>query len=286
MSIDTEKAVMNREYKDRVFKIIFGNPKHKDLTLSLYNAVNGSNYTNPDDITINTMEDAIFMNLKNDVSFIIANMMNIYEHQSSINPNIPVRALCYAGALYSKYISDKRNGFNQYSSKLQKIPVPKIVCFYNGEKDMPDKVVLSLRDAFDEGADPDIEVRVTMLNVNYGHNEKLLKDCRALNDYGIIISKIREKQKGKEDVIKATSEVINNLPDDSPIKQILKDNESEVLMSFLTEYDEEWTMQMFKEEGREEGREEGKSRATKHAAKVIAEKFNMSFDEAYAMLTE
>lgn len=87
----------NREYKDRLFKFIFGNPDHKEWTLSLYNAVNGSHYDDPSAITLNTIEDAVYMSMKNDVSFLIADTVNFYEQQSTFNPNMPMRFLIYAG---------------------------------------------------------------------------------------------------------------------------------------------------------------------------------------------
>ena len=94
---------INNEYKDRLFKFIFGNPENSEWTLSLYNAVNGSNYSNPDDITYNTINDAIYMNMKNDVSFIIENTVSLYEQQSTYCPNIPLRCLMYLSKLYEGY---------------------------------------------------------------------------------------------------------------------------------------------------------------------------------------
>ena len=81
-----------KDYKDRLFKFIFGNPENKQWTLSLYNAINGTDYTNPDDIQFNTIGDAVYMRMKNDISFIVAFEMDLWEHQSSFNPNMPMRA--------------------------------------------------------------------------------------------------------------------------------------------------------------------------------------------------
>ncbi len=156
----------NREYKDKLFKFIFGNPENKQWTLSLYNAINGTNYTNPDDITFNTMEDVVYLRMKNDISFIISFVMNLWEHQSSYNPNMPLRFFIYAGELYDKYTIT--NKYNKFSDDVQKIPVPKCICFYNGEKDQPESQVLRLSDAYD--GEGDIEVCVTMLNINYEKN--------------------------------------------------------------------------------------------------------------------
>ena len=95
------KNGMNRQYRDRLFKFIFGNPEHTEWTLSLYNAMNGTNYTNPDDIQLTTLDDAVYMNMKNDISFLITEIMNLWEQQSTFNPNMPMRILIYAGMLLS-----------------------------------------------------------------------------------------------------------------------------------------------------------------------------------------
>mgnify|MGYP006936021288 CR=1 FL=1 len=103
-----EKMVMkfgktNGKYKDRLFKFFFGNPENKEWTLSLYNAVNESNYENADDIRYNTIDDAIYMNMKNDVSFIIEDTMSLYEQQSTYCPNMPLRFLMYLAKLYERF---------------------------------------------------------------------------------------------------------------------------------------------------------------------------------------
>ena len=155
---------MNDEHKDRVFKFLFGNPENKHWTLSLYNAVNGSSYSDPEEIQFNTIEDAVYLGMKNDVSFIILNEMNLWEHQSTFNPNMPMRFFLYAAKLYEKYIASSE--YYAYSSTLQSVPRPKCICFYNGTKEQPEREVLKLSDAF--GGEGDIEVKVTMLNINYG----------------------------------------------------------------------------------------------------------------------
>ena len=63
-----ESVTINRTYKDRLFKIIFEGKKE---LLSLYNALTGKNYQNPDELEINTIDDVIYMHLKNDMSFIL-----------------------------------------------------------------------------------------------------------------------------------------------------------------------------------------------------------------------
>ena len=129
--------MINNEHKDRVFKFIFGNPDNKAWTLSLYNAVNKSSYDNPDDINFNTIENAVYLGMKNDVSFIILDEINLWEHQSSYNPNMPMRFFSYAAKLYEKYIAS--SDYYPYSSRLQPVPRPKCICFYNGTLDQPEE---------------------------------------------------------------------------------------------------------------------------------------------------
>ena len=147
MKRNYKRKQVNPKYKDRVFKFIFGNPANKEWTLSLYNSVNGSNHSNPDDIRFNTIDDAVYMEMKNDVSFIILDEINLWEHQSSFNPNMPMRFLSYGSRLYDNYIVTSE--YSRFSSKLQPLPKPNCICFYNGTAEQPEKQILKLSDAFD-----------------------------------------------------------------------------------------------------------------------------------------
>ena len=226
---------INIEHKDRVFKFLFGNPENKAWTLELYNAINDTNYANPDDIQFNTIEDAIYLGMKNDISLIIMNEINLWEHQSTFNPNLPMRIFLYSAKLYEKYIAN--GDYYQYSSKLQKIPCPKCFCFYNGKIEQPEKIILKLSDAFD--GEGDIEVKITMLNINYGKNKKLMEACKPLNEYAWLVDKIRTNQKNKQDLERAVELALSEMPDDFIIKKFLLANKAEVKGMFLTEWDQE-----------------------------------------------
>ena len=250
--------MINREHKDRLFSFMFGSSENKRWTLELYNAVNGTDYSDPDEIEINTIRDVLYMGMKNDASFIIRGDMNLYAHQSTYNPNMPLREFMYAALLYDKYISTRKA--NIYGGKLIEIPVPKLVTFYNGTDDTADEVILEMKDAFPEGTDPDtsdIQVRVRMININFGRNKALLDACKPLMEYSWLIDRIRVNKANKMDIETAVDVAINDMPDDFEIKSFLIENKSEVRAMCITEYNEAETMQMFKEEGREEGREEG-----------------------------
>ena len=286
-----ENTGINVEHKDRLFSLIFGKEKNKKWTLALYNAVNHSNHSNPDDIEINTLDDSLYMGMKNDVSFILNCTINLYEHQSTYNPNMPVRQLIYLSQVYSKYI--KKNKLYFYGSKRIMIPIPRLITFYNGTTDSEDETELFLSDLFPDCADidnSDVSVRVHMLNINYGHNRELLGSCKPLYEYSWFVDRIRNYNKSMS-IEKAVNSAIDEMPDSYSIKEFLIENRAEVEMSILTEYDEAEVMEMCKEaarkegleEGREEGRKEGIEKLTRH---LMSEDPSLSEKEATERATK
>ncbi len=255
------------QYKDRLFTFIFGSPENKAWTLSLFNAVNGSNYDNPDDIEINTIKEILYLTMHNDVSFIIDEQMNLYEQQSSYNPNMPLRLLQYSATLFEQYLQSHK--LTRYSSKLLKLPTPKLVVFYNGRKEVEDERLLRLSDSFAKSGD--IEVTVRMLNINYGRNSELLAACGPLMEYSWIIHRIMSYNKGN--LAEAISGAINDMPQEFALKPFLTVHKSEVLDMLLTEYNESEERELFRqevlEEGRAEGREEGKEESQRETAKKM-----------------
>lgn len=238
-----------RNYKDSLFCMIF---KEKKELLSLYNALNGTAYTDANDLTVNTLENAIYMNMKNDISCLIDNHMDLYEQQSTYCPNMPMRELMYVSRLYEKELKEK----NLYSTTLVRIPTPRFIVLYNGTKKMPEQCVLKLSDAFMAEEEPNLELRVTMLNINAGMNAGLLDKCRTLKDYAAYVEKVREYGK--------------NMPTDEAVELAVKECiKSGILAEFLTtyraeavqlsifEYDQEWHMRCIEEEALKTGHEEG-----------------------------
>ena len=226
---------VNEEHKDRVFKFLFGNPDNRAWTLALYNAINGSTYNNPDDIQFNTIDDAVYLGMKNDVSFIILNELHLWEHQSTYNPNMPMRFFIYAAKLYEKFIAT--SDYYPYSSVLQSAPCPKCICFYNGSAAQPERQILRLSEAF--GGEGDIEVIVTMLNINYGKNKALMAACEPLSEYAWLVESIRENQKAMRNLEVAIDAAIDEMPNEFVIKRFLLQNKAEVKGMFLTEYDQD-----------------------------------------------
>ena len=189
---------VNREYKSSLFTYMLS---QKQYALSVYNALNDSNYTNLDDVEITTLENVVFINIRNDVSFILDHVFNLYEHQSTFNPNMPLRTLMYLANSYERMINRKEA--NIYGSALIRIPTPKFVVFYNGDTEYPDKMQMLLSDAFENRElQGDVELKVTMLNINYNHNRNLLEQCEVLRAYSLYNDKFKEYTR-REGVTKA-----------------------------------------------------------------------------------
>ena len=252
-----ESVTINRTYKDRLFKIIFEDKKE---LLSLYNALTGKNYQNPDELEINTIDDVIYMHLKNDMSFILDDWQNLFEQQSTFNPNQPLRGFFYFADLYKvKYFGKKI-----YSTRLLKIPTPQYIVFYNGTTNMPDKKELRLSDAFQQPTtQPDIEVVAHMLNINYGHNKELMERCRKLKEYAQFIDIIRyylreNKQWSNEQAI---SKAIDDCIQNNILRDILQKERLRVMASILSEFDEVGYKEMIREEAYEDAYEEAYGKA-------------------------
>ena len=183
---------INRRYKDSLFRKVFSDKK--DL-LDLYNALNGTDYSNEEDLTVTTLEDVVYISVKNDLSFLVGGTINLYEHQSSYNPNMPVRGLMYFARLYQEYIDSSE--INVFSTVLKHLPVPAFIVFYNGTREEPDRTILRLTDAFvsENGKTAEnacLECAATMLNINYGHNFELMQKCRRLEEYSLFVAEVRK----------------------------------------------------------------------------------------------
>ncbi len=253
--LETEKETINNKHKDRLFNYIFGREENRKWTLQLYNAVNGSHYEDASAIEFNTLEDVLYIGMRNDTSFLVSDVMSVYEHQSSYNPNMPLRMMQYVGNLYSKYLA--RNKLNKYGSSLIKLPTPKLVVFYNGRTDVDDEVILKLTDSFDENsrALSDIEVKVRMLNINYGRNADLLRACKPLEEYSWFINRINEIlfDQDPKDIVIATKTAIDEIPMDFEIRSFLISHKAEVTGMLDTEYNEAEIKELFVEEGLQKG---------------------------------
>lgn len=242
---------INREHKDRLFRLLFGDEKNKSNLLSLYNAINNTHYTNADDLEIMTMQDCIYMKMKNDISVLLYQVLVLYEQQSSWNPNMPVRGFLYFAHLYEKYI--EMHKLNIYGSKLLKLPTPQYIVFYNGSGMKNDEVKLHLSDSFEnKSVAEEFEWTATVKNINYGHNKELMEKCHILNEYAQFVDKVRRYNQELNDIRAAIDKTIQECIDEQILKDFLSAHRAEVFNVCLTEYDEEIVKRDLREEGREE----------------------------------
>ena len=247
-TIEYQNIHGNRKHKDSLFRKVFR--KKKDL-LDLYNAINGTNYENEDELEINALDNVLYMSVKNDISCIVGCTINLYEHQSSYNPNMPLRGLIYFAQLYNIY-TEKRK-LNLFSSTLQKIPTPQFVVFYNGLKNEPDRKVLKLSDAFMNSGGC-LECSAIMLNINYGSNRELMEKCRRLEEYAIFIETVRNYAADERlDLGAAITLAIEDCIKKEILSDILTEERAEVFMYILESFDKELYERDLKADAYEEG---------------------------------
>ena len=250
LNMEDKKPKAKREYKDTVFRMLFSDKKN---LLSLYNAVTGRAYENAEDLEIVTLDNVVYMGMKNDLSFLLDTRIYLYEHQSTKNPNMPLRDLFYISLEYQKYVSDK----SLYSSTLQKLPAPVFMVFYNGTEEMEERTELRLSQAYEhfEG-EPNLELKVMVLNINAGHNEELMKQCRMLKEYAQYVARVRGyagSMKLEEAVRRAIRECIT----EGILTDFLRKNRAEVEMVSILEYDKEYEEKKLRQAEYEAGEQAG-----------------------------
>ena len=246
---------LNRKYKDRLFRLIF---RDKENLLQLYNAINDSHYTNPEDLMITTIDDVVYMGMKNDLSFMIDDIMSLYEHQSTYSPNLPLRGLFYFSAMYRNYIEPMKQQL--YTESPFQIPFPVYLVFYNSMKEEPERKEIPLSNLFiqnEKGLQPALECTATLLNINLGHNRELMEKCRILKEYAQFIYMIRSKIASELPFQEAVESAVNECISKGILSEILRKNKTEVIDVILTEYDENEFREFLKEDSWKKGHEAG-----------------------------
>jgi len=258
----TRSKQVNQEHKDRLFRLIF---REREALLSLYNAVNGTDYEDSEDFTINTLEDVIYISMKNDLSFLIAGEMDLYEHQSTWNPNMPYRDLVYIADLYSGYVEEHH--LDIYGSKAIRLPTPKAVVFYNGTREIPERTELKLSELYEvKCEDYCLEFKTLVLNINYGKNREIMEKCRWLHGYAVLVDRIRKYEKYYPTRVEAVKQAVEECIREGVLEDLLRKHRGEVMHSILREYDEQshianekkWSYEDGYNEGRELGYSEGR----------------------------
>lgn len=272
-----EHYYLNRKYKDRLFRFIFSD---KGNLLQLYNAINDSHYNNPDDLVITTIDDVVYMGMKNDLSFIIDDVMSLYEHQSTYSPNLPLRGLFYFSAMYRNYIEPMKQKL--YTDSPLRIPFPVYLVFYNGSMEEPERKEILLSDLFiqnGKGMQPALECTALLLNINVGHNQKLMEKCRILKEYAQFIHTIRSKISVGLPFQEAVETAVEDCISKNILSEILRKNKAEVIDMILTEYDENEFREFLKEDSWKKGHEAGVQDGIKTGIKTGIREIIRTFTE-------
>ena len=242
MANEEKNTNVRRDYKARLFEMIF---REKEELLGLYNAVNGTNYSDPDKLEINTLENAIYLSMHNDVSFIIDSRLSLYEHQSTYSPNLPLRYLFYVSDLYSKMTKD----CNLYGSRRIILPSPRFLIFYNGKEERPEREVLELAEDFEtQEEDPWLNLKAVLLNINSGYNNDIVNACKTLSDYVTYTSRVREYAE-LVDIEEAVERAITECIAEGILADFLTRYRNEAKKMSIYEYDEERQRIWDKDEG-------------------------------------
>ena len=243
---------VQRNYKDSIFRMLF---KDKENLLSLYNALNQTDYTDVEGLEITTLENAVYMNYKNDVAFVFDFELMIYEHQSTVNPNMPLRDLFYVADILQKRTYSK----DLYGSKLIRVPSPRFVVFYNGADRQPERQTLKLSDAYEKRLeDPELELTVAVYNINYGCNEEIMDVCRTLKEYAMYVERVRTYAK-QMPLAEAVEKAVDECIEEGILVGFLRENRAEAIKVSIYEYDEELHFRTLYEEGVADGIEQGLS---------------------------
>ena len=259
-------AKHKRCYKDSVFVDLFSeDEKAKENFLSLYNALHNTSLTSAEQLKNVRLDQVLYMTFYNDVSYLIENKIIVLaEHQSTINPNMPLRCLEYISRLYESLFQSKE----KYSRKLLKIPTPEFYVFYNGEEAYPCDKTLKLSDAFiEKTTETNLDLTVNVININRQNRHPVLEKCKTIQEYSIFVETVR-KWKGKDPqngFEKAVEECISN----NILREYLKRKTKEVLNMLLAEYDYETDIAVQRAEEREIGFAEGSYQTKLETAKNL-----------------
>jgi len=251
--------IVNNKFKNSVFTMLFSDP---DLLRELYCALEGVSLPPDVPVTINTLENALFMGQINDVSFEIGGkLVVLVEHQSTINVNMALRLLMYAGRVYEKIIE----GRNIYSSKRLSIPRPEFFVLYNGTDPFPDNEIYRLSDSFESLKELGLEEKdflslelvVRVVNINEGRNGAIASRCKKLAEYSAFVAKARAFVKEFGSREEAVKEAVKYCKKHGILKGFLKLHAAEVLGMLFTEWNLDDAIAVAREEALEDGFEKG-----------------------------
>lgn len=248
-------CMANKEYKSDVFSMLL---QDKKRAMEIYNAINGTDYDDPELVEMTTLDDKSFsLTVRNDASFILDANLSLYEHQSTYCPNMPLRDLLYFASIIQKRIKDQKRDI--YGGRILKIPVPHFVVFYNGKEDAPDQYDLRLSDAFEkETENPEIELVCHVYNINNGKNVPLLSKCQTLREYMYFVDMVRKNNEISGNLEDAIEKAINQCMEENVLRDFLAQHREEVMHVMTLDYTFERRLEMQRAEAIEDGERIGK----------------------------
>ena len=252
----------NREYKSDVFSMLMENPEY---ALQVFNALNGTDYTDPTLVEICTLAKGISLSVRNDASFIIDMDLSIYEHQSSYNPNMPLRSLIYLGEVLKPLVK----GRDLYGSNRITIPTPHLVVFYNGTKDCPETEMQRLSDSYEHSGEPEVELTCIMYNINAGYNEEFKSRCPVMQEYMCFVDKVRELETAEDEC--PIEDAINWCIANDVLSDFLSKRKDEVKKAMTIDMTFEAREEIIRKEEREAGRLQGIEQGIGKAARMLVE---------------
>lgn len=248
-------CMANKEYKSDVFSMLL---QDKKRAMEIYNAINGTDYDDPELVEMTTLDDKSFsLTVRNDASFILDANLSLYEHQSTYCPNMPLRDLLYFASIIQKRIKAQKRDI--YGGRILKIPVPHFVVFYNGKEDAPDQYDLRLSDAFEkETEDPEIELVCHVYNINSRKNTPLLSKCQTLREYMYFVDMVRKNNEISGNLEDAIEKAINQCMEENVLRDFLAQHREEVMHVMTLDYTFERRLEMQRAEAIEDGEKIGK----------------------------
>jgi predicted transposase/invertase (TIGR01784 family) len=247
-------AEANRKYKNSIFITLFNDNKK---LISLYNAITGSNYPPDTDIKINTLQDVLYMDRYNDLSFTIdGKIVVLIEHQSTLSGNFCIRLLIYAAKVYEKII-DKTA---MYRKKQIPLPKPEFIVLYNGQDNYPKEQIVRLSDAFIDllpGEMPQLELTARVLNINYDKNLEMVTKDQTLEGYSYFVYLVKEYSGEGYNLEYSIKKAMELCIRQDKLKDFLKQHGTEVINMLMSEWNMEDALRIRAEEAKEEGKEEG-----------------------------
>ena len=269
-----------RSFRDTLFRSIYSgkDDRSKRWLLSLYNALSNKNYTDISALEITTIDDVIYVTMKNDLSFLINSEMHLFEKQSTVNPNMPLRGLIYFSQLYQKEVA-KRN-LDIFGRARIKIPSPKFVVFYNGKQEQDDIVKYRLSDLFEvKDESGEFEWTATVININKNHNESLQKKCESLYHYCVFVDRVKANLDKRMEPEDAINEAVDFAIKGNFLDGYFKEQRMNIVGNLLTEFNQEDYDRNRRAEGFEDGVEYGERQATISNAKNLLKLNKLSAEE-------